>query len=41
MPKNFKSIEQYNKITKFKSYTPGDKVQLNSKYIKIKQNYKL
>ena len=28
----------YNKGVKPKSYTPGDKVSLNSKYIKTKQN---
>lgn len=30
-----------NKNTKRKNYDPGDKVLLNSKYIKIKQNPKL
>ena len=31
----------YNKSTKPKSYAPGDKVWLNSKYIKTKRNRKL
>ena len=31
----------YDKSIKPKSYAPGDKVWLNSKYIKIKQNQKL
>ena len=30
-----------NKSTKPRSYAPGDKVWLNSKYIKTKQNRKL
>ncbi len=31
----------YDKHMKFQSYAPGDKVWLNSKYIKTKQNWKL
>ena len=33
--------QAYNKGVKPKSYTPGDKVWLKSKYIKTKQNWKL
>ena len=31
----------YDKYAKPKSYVPGDKIWLNSKYIKTKQNSKL
>ena len=31
----------YNKGVNLRSYAPGDKIWLNSKYIKIKQNQKL
>ena len=33
--------QAYNKSVKPKSYAPDDKVWLNSKYLKIKQNRKL
>ena len=33
--------QAYNKSVKPKSYATGDKVSLNSKYIKTKQNWKL
>ena len=33
--------QAYNKGIKPRNYTPGDKVWLNSKYIKTKQNRKL
>ena len=33
--------QAHNKSVKPKSYTPGNKVWLNSKYIKLKQNRKL
>ena len=33
--------QAHNKGMKLKSYAPGDKVWLNSKYIKTKQNWKL
>ncbi len=33
--------QHHNKNVKLRSYTPGDKVWLNRKYIKTKQNWKL
>ena len=44
--KNFQHAQDlheraYNKSTKPRNYVPSDKVWLNSKYIKIKQNQKL
>ena len=33
--------QAHNKGVKQKSYAPGDKVRLNSKYIKTKRNWKL
>ena len=33
--------QAHNKNVKFKSYAPGNKIWLNSKYIKTKQNQKL